>query len=281
MWFMGRFNPLAVMETIDKYKISIVTGAPTVFAFLLLVHDPKKYDVSSVRAFTTGSAPVPQALWNDVEAAFPNARIYEYYGLTETSVTVTNDNADGIRKHGSAGKPPWGTQVKIFDENDRELPPGEVGEVVVRGPQVMKGYWNMPEKTEEAFANGWFHTGDLGYLDEEGYLFIVDRKKDVIKTGGYSVFPAEVENFLRLHPKIVDVAVVGAPDEIRGENVAAFVMLREPGSATEEDIINFAKEKMASYKVSRIIKFVTEFPRTTIGKIKKTELRKLLQEPKA
>ncbi|MGQ9721823.1 MAG: class I adenylate-forming enzyme family protein [Candidatus Jordarchaeum sp.] len=281
MWFMGRFNPILALETIDKYKITCVTGAPTVFSFLLLVFDPKKYDVTSLRAFTTGSAPTSQALWNDVEATFPNARIYEFYGLTETSVTLTNDNADGIRKHGSAGKPAWGTQIKIFDESDQELAPGEVGEVVARGPQIMKGYWNMPEKTKEVFTSGWFHTGDLGYLDEDGYLFIVDRKKDMVKAGGYSVFPAEVEGFLRTHPKIVDVAVLGVPDEIRGENVVAFVMLKEPGSATEEEIISYAKEKMAPYKVPRIVKFVTNFPRTTIGKIKKAELRKLLEEPKA
>lgn len=270
---MGPFNPEKCLQVVEKFQIDVVTGSPTVFIYLLKTLERMKFRLDSVKAFTTGSAPVPQEVWLQMEETFPNARIYEFYGLTETSVTVTVDNADGYRKHLSAGRPIFATKLKIVDDKGNRLPSPERGEICVKGPQVMKGYWEMPEETAETIVDGWLYTGDIGYLDEEGYLFIVDRKKDMILASGYNVYPREVEQVLYNHPDVLEAAVIGVPDKVRGETVKCFIVPRKKGILTEEEVIEFCKERLAGYKVPKIIEFVSELPKTTIGKVRKNILK--------
>jgi long-chain acyl-CoA synthetase len=285
LYLMGRFNPVKALEVIEKYKITIMTGSPTVFAYLLDAYEsmPRKPDVSSLQGFTTGSAPVGEKLWKRVEEVFYNARIYEYYGLTETCVTVTADNWDGRRRHGSAGRPILGTRVKIMDlEGKKELPPGQLGEVWVKGPQVIKGYYKDPERTKETFIDGWVRTGDLGYMDEDGYLYIKGRIKEVIKAKGYSVDPADIEDVVKSHPKVLDCAAVGIPHEKYGEEIVVFVVLREKGPVDEKElekeIIEYCKKNLADFKVPSHVKVIDELPRTTIGKVQKFKLKELAQK---
>jgi long-chain acyl-CoA synthetase len=201
--------------------------------------------------------------------------ILEGYGLSEsTSTTTFNINAEQ-RKVLSIGKPIWGVTVQVVDESDKPLPAGEehVGEIVIRGHNIMKGYYNKPEATAEAFKNGWFHTGDLGYADEDGYLFIVDRKKDLVIRGGYNVYPREVEEVLYEHPAVAEAAVIGRPDPKLGEEVLAFVALKPGASADGAEIVAFAKERLAAYKYPREVRIVDALPKGATGKILKKELR--------
>jgi len=199
--------------------------------------------------------------------------ILEGYGLSETSPGVTFNHLGRERKPGSVGQPVWGVEVKVVDENGKEVKAKETGEIVVRGHAVMKGYFNNPKVTKETIKNGWFHTGDIGYFDDDRYLYIVDRLKDMIIRGGYNVYPRELEEVLIEHTDISLVAVIGVPHEEWGEEIKACVVLKEHASCTEEDIKNFAKSKIAAYKYPRIIQFYESLPLNATGKILKTELR--------
>jgi long-chain acyl-CoA synthetase len=199
-------------------------------------------------------------------------KILEGYGLSETSPVASFNHPDRERKVGSIGTPIAGVEMKVVDYDDGDLPQGEVGEIVIKGPNVMKGYWNRPDATAEAIADGWFHTGDLARVDEDGYFFIVDRKKEMIVRGGYNVYPREIEEVLYEHPAVREAAVIGVPDERMGEEVGAAIALKEGAEAGEREIRDFVREQVANYKYPRRIWFVDELPKGPTGKILKREI---------
>jgi long-chain acyl-CoA synthetase len=274
MVLLERFDAKKVMEGIDKYKCTVFMGVPTMYIKLLELDDCK-YDLSSMRLWTVGSAPMPVDAMEKFKERY-GFELLERYGMTETAVVIASNPLKGKRKPGSVGLPIPGVEVKIVDDEDNPLPVNEVGEIVVRGPNVMKGYWNRPQETEEAFRNGWFHTGDLGKIDEEGYLHIVGRKKEMIISGGFKVFPREVEEVLHTHPKVKEVAVVGIPDPVRGESVKAYIVLKDGTTATEKELDEYCRNNLAAFKVPRIYEFVSSIPRTPSGKI----LNRLLSQAK-
>ena len=274
-----RFEVKKVLEIIQRDRVTIFPGVPTMFFAVL--HEPEagNYDLSSLRACVSGGAAIPGEVIAAWEQRYPNAVILEGYGLSETSPTVTFNRSVDERKVQSIGKRIWGVEVKVFDEHDQELPPGpdHVGEIVVRGHDVMKGYYKQPEATAEAMRNGWFHTGDMGYQDSDGFFFIVDRKKELIIRGGFNVYPREVEEVLYAHPAVAEAAVIGIPDERMGEEVKAVVALKPGASATEEELIAFTKERVAAYKYPRSIEFLDKLPKGATGKILKKELKEQLE----
>ena len=236
-----------------------------------------KFDIekisNSLRIGVAGAASLPVEIIKGIEEKY-KIPILEGYGLTETSPTVSFNHLHKERKVGSVGTPVWGVEARIFDDHQKEVPTGEVGEIVVRGHNVMKGYYNKPEETKEAFkGTSWFHTGDLGKMDEDGYIYIVDRVKDMVIRGGYNVYPREIEEVLMAHPAISLVAVVGEPHERHGEEIKAYVVLKNGETATPEEIVNWSKEQMASYKYPRIVKITEALPMSATGKILKKNLR--------
>jgi long-chain acyl-CoA synthetase len=268
-----RFDPSTVLEVIQRDRATILSGVPTMFIALLQHPELDRYDVSSLRVANSGGASIPAEVLRSFENRF-GVPVLEGYGLSETASAVCFNRFDA-RKPLSVGKPMWGVEVRVVDDQDRPLPPGSehVGEIVVRGHNVMRGYRNRPEATAEAFRNGWFHTGDMGYVDEEGFFYIVDRKKELIIRGGYNVYPREVEEVLYTHPAIAEAAVIGIPDERLGEEVAAVVVLRPGMSATEAEIIAYVKERVAAYKYPRSVRFVDSLPKGATGKVLKKELK--------
>jgi len=221
---------------------------------------------------------MPGEVMKTFEAKF-GVTILEGYGLSETSPTASFNVSKEQRKFLSIGKPVWGVEMKIFDEQDVELPPGpdNVGEIVIRGHNVMKGYFNRPEATAEVMRSGWFHSGDMGYVDDDGYFFIVDRKKELIIRGGFNVYPREIEEVLFAHPAVAAAAVIGVPDERLGEEVKAVVQLKAGMSATAEELIDYCKERVAAYKYPRSVQFVAQLPMGATGKILKRELKAQLE----
>ncbi|MFZ5590928.1 MAG: class I adenylate-forming enzyme family protein [Bacillota bacterium] len=267
-------GPQPLLETVEEERITIYFGPPTMYALLVDYEPPRAYDTSSWRIAFTGAASLPTEVFYKFANKF-GFEITEGYGLTETSPVVTTNPVFGLKKPGSIGLPIPGVEVKIVDYEDREVPVGQVGEIIVRGPNVMAGYYNREEETRWALRNGWFHTGDLAYMDQDGYLFIVDRKKDLIIRGGLNIHPREVEEVLYTHPAIFEAAVVGVPDPIMGEEVLAFVLTRDGRRLDEEELRRFCAEKLARYKIPRYFRFVENLPKTTSGKLLKGELRKM------
>ncbi|MDF9409771.1 long-chain fatty acid--CoA ligase [Pelotomaculum isophthalicicum JI] len=268
---MSRFNPEKALELLARYRVTHFAGVPTMYIYMMNFYSPEKYDLSAWRYKQTAGYSMPPGLFNKIERTF-GPGLCEYYGSTETSATVTY-NRLGHSKTGSIGLAAPGYSLKVADEDGNELPAGEVGEILVKGPGIFKGYWEMPEATEEAFKDGYFRTGDLGYRDEDGYFYIVDRKKDLILCGGYNVYPREVEGIIYQHPKILECAVLGKDDPDRGEVPEAYVVLRRGEILTEEELISFCKQRMASYKVPRFIYFIKEMPKNSTGKIMKWHLK--------
>jgi len=278
MIMLPRFDALSTFQAIQKYKVTIFCGAPTMYSMLLAHPDSNKYDLRSVRFCISGSAPLPPEVQKNWMKATGGVLV-EGYGLTESSpVTHCNplDKSFKTVKVGSIGLPWPNTEAKVMDMEigEKELATGETGEVVVKGPQVMKGYWKMPEETASVLRNGWLFTGDIGRMDEDGYFYITDRKKDLIKYKGYSVYPREVEDVIYEHPAVKLCAVVGKPDPVAGEIPKAFVVLKEGKTATAEEIKEFVNSKVAPYKAVREVEFRTELPMTLVGKV----LRRVLQE---
>ncbi|MGC9668668.1 long-chain-fatty-acid--CoA ligase [Planosporangium sp. 12N6] len=274
MVLVPRFEAEAVLDAIETYRCTIFSGVPTMY-FALNSVDITGRDLSSLRVGVSGGAAIPGEVIRAFEQKFPGCVILEGYGLSESASTTTfNINAEQ-RKVLSIGKPIWGVEVRVVDDHDRELPPGpeHVGEIVIRGHNIMKGYYKKPEATAEAFRGGWFHTGDLAYRDDDGYLFIVDRKKDLIIRGGFNVYPREVEEVLYEHPAVAEAAVIGRPDEKLGEEVMAVVAAKPGAALTAEDVIAYAKERLAAYKYPREVRIVGELPKGPTGKILKKELR--------
>ena len=273
MSLVPRFSPAAVLTAIQRDRATIFEGVPTMFADLLSCPDLASYDLSSLRIAISGGASIPVPVLDAFEERF-GLVILEGYGLTETASTTTfNVSADERRAY-SVGKPIWGTQTQVWDEDGRPLPPGpeNVGEIVTRGLHVMKGYLHHPEATAAAFTGDWLHTGDLGYFDEDGFLFVVSRKKELIIRGGYNVYPSEIENVLHAHPAVAEAAVVGIPDERLGEEVMAVVIPRPAMDLLEAELVSYCRQHLAAYKCPRVFQFRTELPKNTLGKVLKGEL---------
>jgi long-chain acyl-CoA synthetase len=277
MILLPKFDAGDVLKTIHKLKPTIFPGAPTIYIGLLNHPDLKKFDLSSIEACISGSAPLPVDVQEKFEAV-TGGKLVEGYGLTESSPVTHANLIYGNRINGSIGLPWPDTDAKILDmETYEEVAVGEKGELAVKGPQVMKGYWNKPEDTENTIKDGWLLTGDIGYMDENGYFYIADRKKDMIIAGGYNIYPREVEEVLYEHEAIQETVVAGIPDPYRGETVKAFVVLKEGFAVTEDELNKYCREKLASYKVPRIYEFREELPKTAVGKILR---RKLVDEEK-
>ncbi len=273
MSLIPRFTPAAVLTAIQRDRVTIFEGVPTMFADLLSCPDLDDYDLSSLRIAISGGASIPAPVLDAFEERF-GLVILEGYGLTETASTTTFNISTDERRAYSVGKPIWGTQTQVWDVHGRPLPPGpeHVGEVVTRGMHVMKGYWHNPEATAASFTGDWLHTGDLGYFDEDGFLFIVSRKKELIIRGGYNVYPSEIENVLHAHPAVAEAAVVGVPDERLGEEVMAVVIVRPSMEVLEHELVSYCRERLAAYKCPRIFQFRSELPKNTLGKVLKDEL---------
>jgi long-chain acyl-CoA synthetase len=266
-----RFDPGKALEIIQRDKVTIFQGVPTMYVAMLNHPEADSFDTSSLRLCLSGGASMPVEVMRGFEEKF-GCQILEGYGLSETSPVASFNHADRERKPGSIGTPIEGVEMKVFDESDNEVAQGEVGEIVIRGHNIMKGYWQRPDATEECMRGGWFHSGDMAKVDEDGYFFIVDRKKDLIIRGGYNVYPREVEEVLYEHPAVAECAVIGVPDDKMGEEVGAAVCLKEGQSASEDELREHVKENVASYKYPRRIWFVDELPKGPTGKILKREI---------
>jgi long-chain acyl-CoA synthetase len=270
-----RFVPKDILKAIQDYRVTFFPGIPGIYAALNNYKDIKKWDISSVNYCVSGSAPLPIKVIEEFEER-TGGLIIEGYGLTESSPVTHSNPIHTERKVGSIGLPMPDTDCKIVDIEDgkNEVLPGESGELCIKGPQVMKGYWDMPSETAIALKDGWLHTGDIARIDDDGYFYILDRKKDMIISEGFNIYPNEIDEVVLEHPKILDAAAVGIPDRLRGEKVVLFVVLKENEAADRDEILAFCKERLAKYKVPRKVEFREELPKTPVGKV----LRRVLRE---
>jgi len=265
------FNPEDVLRTIQEFKAVSMAGVPTMFVYLLNYPDAGRYHTRSMRSWGSGAAPLPVEVVEPFERKFGGI-LLEGYGLTEASPVVSAHRLSGVRKLASVGQPIPGVDVTIQDPDDRVLPVGEVGEVCVRGPNVMVGYYKNPEETAQTIRDGWLHTGDMGRLDEDSFLYIVERKKDLIIRGGFNIYPREVEEALYAFPAVAEAAVVGKPDPVMGEEAVAFVVLKDGAGVTEEQVIAFCESRLARFKCPKQVRFVASLPKSPIGKILRKDL---------
>ncbi len=268
-------QPEPLLEAIGKFRPTFAPLVPTMYIGMLNNPLINKTDMTSIKGCFSGSAPLPVEVIRDFEKK-TGAVIVEGFGMTESSpVTHINPFAGGKRKVGSIGLPISDTESRIVDLNDgkTDLPVGEIGELIVKGPQVMKGYRNMPEETANTLGDGWLHTGDIAKMDDDGYFFIVDRKKDMIISGGYNVYPRDVEEVLFEHPKVQEATVIGIPHPVRGEAVKVFIVLKEGETATKEELLEHCKKSLATYKLPAEFEFRKELPKTNVGKVLKKNLR--------
>ena len=269
-----RFDTRQVLKLVQKHRVTIFPGVPTMYIAINNYPDVNKYDLSSIRACISGGAALPVEVQRQFER-LTGGRLVEGYGLSEASPVTHANPLYGLRKEGSIGVPFPSTEAKIVDlETCEDLPVGEIGELAVRGPQVMQKYWNRPEETQQTLRNGWLLTGDVARMDEDGYFYIVDRKKELIITSGFNVYPREIEEVLFQHPKVAEAAVIGVPDAHRGEVIKAYVVVKEGKTATTEEIISFCQGKLARFKIPKIVEFRSELPKSMIGKV----LRRVLIE---
>src|SRR3954447_8465023 len=268
---LPRFEAGKALEIIARDKVTSFAGVPTMYSALL--HPPKRdeFDLSTVDLCVSGGSAMPVEVIRGFDEAF-GAKVLEGYGLSETTGMGSFNVPERDRKPGSVGIPVGGTEFKLVDDDGNEVPAGEPGEIVMRGPFVMKGYWNKQDATDEVMRDGWFHTGDIGTVDEDGYYFIVDRKKELVIRGGYNVYPREIEEVLYEHPAVREAAVVGVPDDNLGEEVGAAIVLKEGQDCSEDDIKSYVKGEVAGYKYPRRIWFVDELPKGPTGKILKREI---------
>ncbi|WP_246943980.1 long-chain-fatty-acid--CoA ligase [Bacillus pinisoli] len=272
---LPRFDLQEVLNTIQAEKPTIFPGVPTMYVAITNHPEAEKYGIDSIRICNSGSAPMPVELLREFERK-TGARILEGYGLSEASpVTHCNPNF-AERKPGTIGIGYPSTEYKVVDlaEGITEVDPGELGELIIRGPQVMKGYWNMPEETANTLRDGWLYTGDIARMDDEGYVSIMDRKKDMIIAGGFNIYPRDIEEILYEHPAVMEAVVVGVPDEYRGETVKAVIVPKAGKEVSEDEIIQYCRENMSAYKVPRLVEFRAELPKTSVGKI----LRRVIKE---
>jgi long-chain acyl-CoA synthetase len=263
----------AILKLVNKTKPSIFPGVPTMYIAILRHPNVAKYDLRSIKACISGSAPLPNEVRHEFEAV-TGGKLVEGYGLTEASPITHANPLAGLIKEG-IGIPFPDTEARVVEMDDpaKGVAQGQIGELAVRGPQVMKGYWNKPEETALVLRDGWLLTGDIAKMDEDGYFFIVDRKKDMILCSGYNVYPRDVEEVLFMHPAVQEAAAIGVPDPYRGESVKAFIILKPGAKTTAEDIIAFCKDKLAPFKVPKQVEFTTDLPKTMVGKVLRRELR--------
>jgi len=266
-----RFDARKALEVIGRDRVTVFEGVPTMYAGMLHVEDAESYDVSSLRTCVSGGSAMPVEVMKSFEKAF-GCIVLEGYGLSETSPVASFNRPDLERKPGSIGVPVRGVEMKLVDDDGKDVEQGEVGEIAIRGENVMKGYWGREDATAQAIPDGWFRSGDMARQDEDGYYFIVDRKKDLIIRGGYNVYPREVEEALYEHEAVAEVAVVGVPHDDLGEEVGAAVALKPGQHATEDDLRAFAKDRLAAYKYPRHIWLVDELPKGPTGKILRREV---------
>lgn len=273
---LPRFELRAALNVIRKYRPTIYHGVPTMYVAFNNAPDVQRYGFHSLRVCMSGGAPLPVEVRQKFEA-LTGGKLVEGYGLTETSPVTHINPPMGLRKSGSMGLAIADTDARIMDldTGKREVPVGEIGEIAIRGPQVMKGYWNKPDETALVLRDGCLFTGDIAKKDEDGYFYIVDRKKDLIIAGGYNIYPREVEEVLFEHPKIKEAGVIGVPDPYRGETVKAFVVVKEGMTLTPDEVIVFCRERLAAYKVPRQVAFIDALPRSGVGKYLRRELKKL------
>jgi acyl-CoA synthetase (AMP-forming)/AMP-acid ligase II len=270
------FDSRKCLEIIEEEKVTAITGNPTIWGKLLQEMEKRNYRTGSMRMYLSSQGLLHPTMQKAIETRlFPNAQTYVSYALTEASPGVTIlKPTDRPQETGSVGKPYMCTEVRVVDDQDRDLPTGEVGEIIIQGPTVMKEYYKNPEETAQTLRGGWLHTGDLGKYDEEGFLYFVDRKKDMIKTGGLNVYSKEVEEVLSRHPKISEAVIIGVPDEKWGETIKAVVVVKEGQSLSESEVIDFCRASLASYKKPTSVAFVDSLPKTQFGgKVLKRDLR--------
>ena len=273
---LPRFVLRAALNVVRKFRPTIYHGVPTMYVAFNNAPNVQRYGFNSLRICMSGGAPLPVEVRERFEA-LTGGKLVEGYGLTETSPVTHINPPAGSPKVGSIGLPVGETQTRVVDleTGEQEVPIGEVGEIVIRGPQVMIGYWHKPDETARVLRDGWLYTGDIARRDEDGYYYIVDRKKDLIIAGGYNVYPREVEEVLWEFPKIMEAAVIGVPDAYRGETVKAFVVIKPGSQATAEEIIAFCRQHLAAYKVPRLVVFRDSLPKSGVGKYLRRELRNL------
>jgi len=266
-----RFEPGKVLEVMQRDRATLFGGVPTMFTALLHHPDRERFDISSLKVCVSGGASLPVEVLRGFDAAF-GCHVLEGYGLSETTGMATFNTPDRERKPGSIGVPIGGTVIRVVDDDNHDVPRGDPGELAMRGPFVMKGYWNRDDATKQVMRDGWFHTGDIAHFDDDGYLFIVDRKKDLIIRGGYNVYPRELEEVMYEHPAVREAAVVGIPHQSLGEEVGAAVALKPGAEVTPGELRLFMKERVAAYKYPRVIWLVDELPKGPTGKILKREI---------
>jgi long-chain acyl-CoA synthetase len=268
---LPKFDGEQALRIVDEDRVTIFLGVPTMYMALLAVNNPQRFNTSTVRVGASGGASLPVEVLKGVEQRF-GFQLLEGYGLSETSPVASFNHPDRPTKAGSVGTPIRGVEFALQDENGKEVGDGVIGEIVIRGENVMKGYWNRPDATAEAMRGGWFHTGDLATRDADGYYFIVDRVKDMIIRNGFNVYPREVEEVLYTHPAVAEAAVFGIPDPTHGEEVAALVTLKDGATATPEELRDFVADQIAAYKYPRVIR-LGELPKGPTGKILKREIK--------
>ena len=266
-----RFDPAKALEIIQRDKVNVFQGVPTMYGAMLHLSGRDQYDTSTLEVCASGGSAMPVELLKGFEEAF-HCKILEGYGLSESSPVASFNHADRERKPGSIGTPIKGVEMKVVDDDGNDVADGEVGEIVIKGHNVMKGYWERPDDTSETIKDGWLHTGDMGRIDEDGYFFIVDRKKELIIRGGYNVYPREIEEVLYEHPAVREAAVLGVPHDEYGEEVGAAVALKDGAEATPQELRDFVKEQVAAYKYPRQVWIVDELPKGPTGKILKREI---------
>jgi long-chain acyl-CoA synthetase len=268
---LPRFDAGHALRIISGHRVTVFEGVPTMYVALLHAPDRADYDTSSLRMCVSGGAALPVEVLRGFEEAF-GVPVLEGYGLSETSPVASFNHPDREQKPGSIGTPIRDVQMRAVDNEDHEVPQGEVGEIVIRGPNVMKGYWQRPEATAEAVRGGWFHTGDLARIDEDGYFYIVDRKKDLIIRGGYNVYPREIEEVLYEHPAVAEAAVIGLPHPALGEEVGAAVALKPGAAITADELRDYVKGQVAAYKYPRHVWITDALPKGPTGKIVKRDI---------
>jgi long-chain acyl-CoA synthetase len=269
---LERFTPDGVLQAIQQHRVTLFPGVPTMFNYLVNFPDRARYDLRSLRIAQSAGAVLAAKLMQDFESMY-GVPLVDGYGITEAHSFVTLNDPNGKRPAGSCGKPIEGDEVRIVDAQDRDVPAGERGELIFRGPNLPVGYVNAPQATAEALRGGWYHSGDVAYMDAEGYVYIVDRIKDTIICGGYNIYPKEVEDVIYAHPAVLDVAVVGVADEAKGEIPKACVVLKPDATLTAAELDTYCRQNLAAYKLPRVIEFVDAIPKTASGKTKRFLLR--------
>ncbi len=270
---MRKFQAEEAFRLIEKHKVTDFPGSPAMFIAMLNSPESQKYDLSSLQSCLSGAAPFPVASLLAFQEKF-HCTVYEAYGLSEASPAVSTNYHHRPTKPGSIGQPIPEVEVRIVDDQDQEVPCEEVGELLVKGPNVSAGYYKLPEETARTFRNGWLYTGDMARMDEDGYLYIVERKKDLIIRGGFNIYPRDLEEILYQHPAVQDAVAIGVPDPVMGEEIKVYVVLKEGAGATAEDIHQYCREQLAKNKWPKFIEFVSALPRNPMGKILRKELRR-------